>query len=127
MISYFALWAGLAAASLHDQASGTPMTRPSARWAVIVSSVTSTRLILASLLAAVLIPCLQNPGQMLFNIRPNDVQLARRELVVAGEGPGRTGKTSQAAQKGPDARRRPPAAREAYSLYVERAAKGANE
>ncbi len=27
----------------------------------------------------------------------------------------------------PDARRRPKAAREAYSLYVERAAKGANE
>ncbi len=36
-------------------------------------------------------------------------------------------KNPQAAQKGPDARRRPPAAREAYSLYVERAAKGANE
>src|SRR6266540_3647586 len=32
------------------------------------------------------------------------------------------GKNSQAAQKGPDARRRPRAAREAYSLYVERAA-----
>src|SRR5260370_28931318 len=32
---------------------------------------------------------------------------------------------SQAAQKGPDARRRPGAAREAYSLYVERAAEGA--
>src|SRR6266545_3559619 len=31
-------------------------------------------------------------------------------------------KNSQAAQKGPDARRRPRAAREAYSLYVERAA-----
>ena len=30
-----------------------------------------------------------------------------------------------AAQKGPDARRRPTAAREAYSLYVERAAEGA--
>src|SRR6266542_3893749 len=30
-------------------------------------------------------------------------------------------------QKGPDARRRPRAAREAYSLYVERAAEGANE
>src|SRR5439155_5464114 len=29
--------------------------------------------------------------------------------------------TSQAAQKGPDARRRPKVAREAYSLYVERA------
>src|SRR5215472_11537547 len=36
-------------------------------------------------------------------------------------------KNSQAAQKGPDARRRPTAAREAYSLYVERAAGGANE
>src|SRR6266851_3574227 len=31
------------------------------------------------------------------------------------------------AQRGPDARRRPRAAREAYSLYVERAAEGANE
>src|SRR5713226_164467 len=35
--------------------------------------------------------------------------------------------TSQAAQKGPDARRRPTAAGEAYSLYVEPAAEGANE
>jgi hypothetical protein len=34
--------------------------------------------------------------------------------------------SSQAAQKGPDARRRPSAAREAYFLYVERAAEGAN-
>src|SRR6266545_2446586 len=34
-------------------------------------------------------------------------------------------KNSQAAQKGPDARRRLRAAREAYSLYVERAAEGA--
>src|SRR5262245_57104013 len=33
----------------------------------------------------------------------------------------------QNAQKGPDARRRPTAAREAYLLYVERAAEGANE
>src|SRR3989442_10116935 len=33
----------------------------------------------------------------------------------------------QAAEKGPAARRRPKAAREAYSLYVERAAEGANE
>src|SRR2546428_5755000 len=33
----------------------------------------------------------------------------------------------QAAQKGPDARRRPKVAREAYSLYVERAIEGANE
>jgi hypothetical protein len=36
-------------------------------------------------------------------------------------------KNLQAAQKGPDARRRPTAAREAYFLYVERAAEGANE
>src|SRR5713101_6533254 len=41
-------------------------------------------------------------------------------------GSSRMRKPSQAAQKGPDARRRPPAAREAYSLYVERATKGAN-
>src|SRR5258706_3988720 len=34
-------------------------------------------------------------------------------------------KNSQADQKGPDARRRPTAAREAYCLYVERAAEGA--
>src|SRR5215470_7274595 len=33
----------------------------------------------------------------------------------------------QAAQKGPDARRRPMVAREAYSLYVERAIEGVNE
>jgi hypothetical protein len=32
-----------------------------------------------------------------------------------------------AVEKGPAARRRPKTAREAYSLYVERAAEGANE
>ena len=32
-----------------------------------------------------------------------------------------------AGETGPDARRRPKAAREAYSLYVERVAEGANE
>src|SRR2546427_3006729 len=36
-------------------------------------------------------------------------------------------KNPQAAQKGPAARRRPRAAREAYFLYVERAVEGANE
>src|SRR5438045_4063129 len=34
---------------------------------------------------------------------------------------------AQGVEKGPAARRRPKAAREAYSLYVERAAEGANE
>jgi hypothetical protein len=33
--------------------------------------------------------------------------------------------TAQGVEKGPDARRRPKVAREAYSLYVERAAEGA--
>ena len=37
------------------------------------------------------------------------------------------GPMMKAGEKGPDARRRPKAAREAYSLYVERAAEGANE
>ena len=36
-------------------------------------------------------------------------------------------KYPQASEKGPDARRRPTAAREAYFLYGERAAEGANE
>src|SRR5437867_6583015 len=36
-------------------------------------------------------------------------------------------KPGQNDEKGPAARRRPMAAREAYSLYVERAAEGANE
>ena len=58
------------------------MTRPSARWAVILSSVTSTRLILAPLLAAVLIPCLQNPAQVAFNIRPLEPELADHELAA---------------------------------------------
>ena len=35
--------------------------------------------------------------------------------------------SEQAAEKESDARRRPKAAREAYLLYVERAAEGANE
>src|SRR5688572_18196432 len=85
MISYRARWAGLAAASLHDQASGTLITRPSPRCAVIASSVTSTRSILAPPLAAVLIPRLQYPGPMVFNIRPDDVQLPARESVIQGQ------------------------------------------
>src|SRR5438477_2636840 len=40
--------------------------------------------------------------------------------------PSRKG-SGQSEEKGPAARRRPTAAREAYSLYVERAAEGANE
>ena len=53
--------------------------------------------------------------------------VALRDTVILRQAPSRMQKNTQAAQKGPDARRRPPAAREAYSPYVERAAKGANE
>ena len=51
---------------------------------------------------------------------------ATKQLALPFSRLGACGKP-QAAQKGPDARRRPRAAREAYSLYVERAAAGANE
>jgi hypothetical protein len=40
---------------------------------------------------------------------------------------GLSAKRSSSDEKGPAARRRPKAAREAYSLYVERAVEGANE
>ncbi len=50
----------------------------------------------------------------------------RRKKVQMGPFP-QPADNPQAAQKGPDARRRPRAAREAYSLDVERAAEGANE
>ena len=41
--------------------------------------------------------------------------------------PRHSARSTQAGEKGPDARRRPTAAREAYLLYVERAAEGGNE
>src|SRR5438046_6165073 len=44
--------------------------------------------------------------------------------TLAPTRPARSFKYLQAAQKGPDARRRPKAAREAYVLYVERAVEG---
>src|SRR5260370_38347876 len=54
----------------------------------------------------------------------SSIPASRRSPLVA---PSRLPKSSQVAQKGPDARRRPKVAREAYSLYVERAIEGANE
>jgi hypothetical protein len=50
-----------------------------------------------------------------------------RGHLIVSHGPGRMRKNSQDAQKGPDARGSPTAAREAYSLYVEPAVEGANE
>ena len=49
------------------------------------------------------------------------------ELADRPESDFTIGSPEQTAEKGSDARRRPRAAREAYSLYVERAAEGANE
>src|SRR5215471_13690089 len=54
---------------------------------------------------------------------PRAVDAQRSKLYHAPTGT----KSPPVAQKGPDARRRPKAAREAYSSYVERAAEGANE
>src|SRR6266540_2767775 len=56
---------------------------------------------------------------------PTGLALAAWRPSPSGASSSRVRKNSQAAQKGPDARRRPRAAREAYSLYVERAAEGA--
>ena len=49
--------------------------------------------------------------------------------ALAGGGPALAGglRSEQGVEKGSDARRRPMTAREAYSLYVERAVEGANE
>jgi hypothetical protein len=50
------------------------------------------------------------------------------QSVVANQVVGRVlERTSPVGEKGPYARRRPKLAREAYSLYVERASEGANE
>ena len=55
--------------------------------------------------------------------QPPSITLHRSCIVSAS----RMRQHRQAAQNGPDARQRPPAAREAYSLYVEPVTKGANE
>jgi hypothetical protein len=53
-----------------------------------------------------------------------------RPILIEGVEPAvdaRRPLAAQGVEKGPAARRRPKVAREAYSLYVERAAEGANE
>src|SRR5437867_10360827 len=61
------------------------MILPSASCAVIMSSDTSTALILASVLTTVLMPRLQDLGQVLVNIHPNLRELPRGEPVVLRE------------------------------------------
>jgi hypothetical protein len=77
MISQFARCAGVASDSRQDQASGTLITRPSAKYAVIVSSVTSTRRIVGSAASAALMPCLDDEDLML-NDYPSDLIVRRR-------------------------------------------------
>src|SRR5437660_5128152 len=68
---------GVALAKRHDHTSGTLMVRPSARCAVIRSSVTSTERIRGSLLATMVMPCLQETRQVLHNKGTNPVQFVR--------------------------------------------------
>ena len=69
--------AGAASLRRHDHANGTLMTRPSAKWKVINSSVTDTSFTLASVLTAVLTPCLPNPCQILLYGCANLIKLSR--------------------------------------------------
>ena len=73
----FARWAGVASERRHDHASGTLITRPSTKWAVIESSVTSTRAIRDSTLTAVLIPSLDDDRLVLDDMTTDVVQLSR--------------------------------------------------
>src|SRR3990172_5269017 len=73
---------GVASDNRQDQASGTLITRPSTRCAMISSSVTRTSWIRGSLLAAVFMPRLQNGGAMRLEDAPDHVQLTSVEPVT---------------------------------------------
>src|SRR5271167_71777 len=77
--------AELASNSRHDHASGTLITRPSAKCAMISSAVTRTSSIRGSLLATVFIPCLQNDRAMRLNDSTNHVQLVGAETMIASQ------------------------------------------
>src|SRR5262249_11455613 len=83
---------GVAFASRHDHASGTLTLRPSASWAAMASSVTSSATMRGSLLATVLIPGLPNTLQVADHGLPDTVQLFRGEAAVEEEAV-RTGDT----------------------------------
>lgn len=65
------------------------MTRPSTRWAVIVSSVTSTRSIRDSTLTTVLVPCLDNRQFVLHNETTDLVEFSWAEPMIPREFDGR--------------------------------------
>ena len=74
--------AGVASDNRHDYASGMLIVRPSARWAVISSSMTSTAMIRGSLLAIMVIPCLQNLIQVADNDGPDRIQSVRCTAMI---------------------------------------------
>src|SRR5665213_210089 len=84
MISYRARCAAVASESRQDQFSGMLMMRPSARWAVINSPVTSTELARGSLLgfAAVLMPCLQDEGSIFKDNTSDDSHVVHRHTIL---------------------------------------------
>src|SRR5450759_3850988 len=80
--------AGVASLKRQDHAKGTLITRPSTRRNVINSSVTETSLTRASVLTAVLMPCLLDFIEILVNGYPNSVDLTGGEAMVRSEGQG---------------------------------------
>src|SRR4030067_2174602 len=78
---------GVASDSRQDHASGTLITRPSARCAMISFAVTRTSWISGSLVnsAAVLMPCLQYRGAVGYNDPSHLAQLPRADAVAAGK------------------------------------------
>src|SRR5437867_7791156 len=74
--------AGVASDRRHDHAGGTLITRPSTKWAVIVSSVTTTLAIRGSTMTVVLMPCLDDRRLMLDNQTTNIIQLSRAEPMI---------------------------------------------
>src|SRR5438874_6950012 len=61
------------------------MVRPSARCAVMRYSVTSTVRIRGSLLATVVIPCLQDTPQVLQKKGSNPIQCTRRKAMIGAQ------------------------------------------
>src|SRR5262249_47833941 len=73
---------GVASDKRPDQGGGSRMVRPSARCAVMRSSVISTVRIRGSLLATVVMPCLQDTPQGLQNQGANPIQFAWRKAMI---------------------------------------------
>ena len=81
----FARCAGVASDNRQDHASGTLITRPSARCAMISSLVTRMSWTTGSLLATMFMPGLQNRSSMLLDRASNHIQVPGAEAVVASK------------------------------------------